>query len=171
MKKKALFFVLLAGVLLINTSLPAALGGITPVLTILLFDDGFPVVEPRVVTLNDVLVRPWGLAFLPDNRMLVTEKGGRMLLLSEDGTILQEMVSGLPIVEASGQGGLLDVALASPRHKAMPLLNASLIPWSGSLTQYSRCCSYFFIILTVESVEPPSIMIYSALPSSCAITL
>jgi hypothetical protein len=63
MKKKVLFFVLLAGVLLINTSPSAALGDITPVLTILLLDDGFPVVEPRVVTLNDVLVRPWGLAF------------------------------------------------------------------------------------------------------------
>ena len=111
MKKKALFFVLLTGILLINTSPSAALGDITPVLTILLLDDDFPIVGPRAVTLNDVLVRPWGLAFLPDNRMLVTEKGGRMLLLSEDGTILQEMVSGLPIVEASGQGGLLDVAL------------------------------------------------------------
>jgi glucose/arabinose dehydrogenase len=111
MKKKALFFVLLAGVLLINTSLSATLGDITPVLTILLFDDGFPVVEPRVVTLNDLLVRPWGLAFLPDNRMLVTEKGGRMVILSAAGTMVQEIMSGLPIVDSAGQGGLLDVAL------------------------------------------------------------
>ena len=113
MKKKALFFVLLAGVLLIKTSPSAALGDITPVLTILLLDDnqdgdgdGF-----AVVTLNDLLVRPWGLAFLPDNRMLVTEKGGRMVILSADGTIVQEIVNELPIVAGSGQGGLLDVAL------------------------------------------------------------
>jgi glucose/arabinose dehydrogenase len=69
------------------------------------------VVEPRVITLNDELIRPWGLTFLPDNRILVTEKGGSMVILSADGTIVQEIVSGLPIVEASGQGGLLDVEL------------------------------------------------------------
>jgi len=111
MKKKSLFFILLAGVLLINTSLSAALGDITPVLTILLFDDGFPGVEPRIVTLNDLLVRPWGLAFLPDNRMLVSEKGGRMVILSADGTIVQEIVDELPLVAALGQGGLLDIEL------------------------------------------------------------
>jgi glucose/arabinose dehydrogenase len=121
MKKKVLFFVLLAGVLLINTSPSAALGDITPVLTILLLDDGFPVVEPRVVKLNDVLVRPWGLAFLPDNRMLVTEKGGSIVILSAEGTIEQEIVSGLPIVESAGQGGLLDVAL-DPDFTSDPLI-------------------------------------------------
>ncbi len=113
MKKKALFFVLLAGVLLIKTPPSAALGVITPELTLLLLDDnkngdgdGF-----SVVTLNDLLVRPWGLTFLPDNRMLVTEKGGRMVILSADGTIVQKIVKELPIVAGSGQGGLLDVAL------------------------------------------------------------
>jgi glucose/arabinose dehydrogenase len=70
-----------------------------------------PAVVPRAVTLNNLLVQPWGLAFLPDNRLLVTEKEGRMLILSADGKIVQAVVSGLPAVIASGQGGLLDVAL------------------------------------------------------------
>lgn len=69
------------------------------------------VVEPRAVTLNNELIRPWGLAFLPDNRMLVSEKGGSMVILSADGINIQEDVSGLPLVADSGQGGLLDVAL------------------------------------------------------------
>jgi glucose/arabinose dehydrogenase len=43
--------------------------------------------------------------------MLVTQKGGSMVVLSADGTTVQETVSGLPEVAASGQGGLLDVAL------------------------------------------------------------
>jgi glucose/arabinose dehydrogenase len=70
------------------------------------------VIEPRAVTLNNELIRPWGLAFLPDNRMLVSEKGGSMVILSADGINIQEYVSGLPLVADSGQGGLLDVALA-----------------------------------------------------------
>ena len=69
------------------------------------------VIEPRAVTLNDELIRPWGIAFLPDNRMLVSEKGGSMVILSADGITIQEEVSGLPVVEGTGQGGLLDVAL------------------------------------------------------------
>jgi len=73
--------------------------------------NNLPVVELKAVTLNDMLVRPWGLTFLPDNRMLVTEKDGSMLILSPDGIVMQEIVNELPLVAASGQGGLLDVAL------------------------------------------------------------
>jgi glucose/arabinose dehydrogenase len=51
-----------------------------------------------VITLNEGLIRPWGLTFLPDNKMLVSE-------------IEHVIVDELPIVEASGQGGLLDVEL------------------------------------------------------------
>jgi len=68
-------------------------------------------VDPRYVILNDLLVRPWGLAFLPDGRILITEKRGRMVILSADGTTVQEAVAGLPAVEDASQGGLLDVAL------------------------------------------------------------
>ncbi|MGJ3231632.1 MAG: PQQ-dependent sugar dehydrogenase [Oceanicaulis sp.] len=56
------------------------------------------------------LVHPWGLAFLPDGRALVTERPGRLRILSEDGT-LSDPVSGVPEVHNVEQGGLLDVAL------------------------------------------------------------
>ena len=68
-------------------------------------------VDPRYVVLSDRLVRPWGLAFLQDGRILVTEKRGRMVILSAEGTTLQEALTGLPAVADASQGGLLDVAL------------------------------------------------------------
>ncbi len=55
------------------------------------------------------LDHPWGLTFLPDGRMLVTERPGRLRLVA--GGTLSKPLSGVPPVFASGQGGLLDVAL------------------------------------------------------------
>lgn len=63
-----------------------------------------------VVTVAEGLEQPWGLAFLPDGRMLVTEKEGRLRLVGADGT-LSEPLAGVPEVYDRGQGGLLDVAL------------------------------------------------------------
>lgn len=63
-----------------------------------------------VVTVATPFERPWGVTFLPDGRMLVTEKAGRLRVVSADGSI-SESVAGLPPVDARGQGGLLDVAL------------------------------------------------------------
>ena len=68
-------------------------------------------VDPRYVVLSDRLVRPWGLAFLQDGRILVTEKRGRMVILSAEGTTVQEALTGLPAVADASQGGLLDVTL------------------------------------------------------------
>ena len=56
------------------------------------------------------LENPWALAFLPDGRMLVTEQPGRLRVVAKDGT-LSAPVTGLPAVDANGQGGLLDVVL------------------------------------------------------------
>jgi glucose/arabinose dehydrogenase len=56
------------------------------------------------------LERPWALAFLPDGRLLVTEKPGRMRVVDKDGKLSQPL-QGVPKVFASGQGGLLDVIL------------------------------------------------------------
>ncbi|MDQ3367113.1 MAG: PQQ-dependent sugar dehydrogenase [Myxococcota bacterium] len=56
------------------------------------------------------LEHPWGLAFLPDGAMLVTEKPGRLRVVSPTGE-LSPPVDGLPKVDARGQGGLLDVAI------------------------------------------------------------
>jgi aldose sugar dehydrogenase len=64
-----------------------------------------------VVTVAKDLESPWGLAFLPDGRMLVTEKPGRLRIVSTNGE-LSVPVAGLSSkIAAGGQGGLLDVAL------------------------------------------------------------
>ena len=65
--------------------------------------------EMKVETVAEGLEHPWGLAFLPDGAMLVTERPGRMRVI-RDG-VLSEPVRGVPEVDARGQGGLLDVAL------------------------------------------------------------
>lgn len=57
------------------------------------------------------LENPWGLAFLPDGRMLVTERPGRLRIVERNGR-LSEPLAGVPKVFAVGQGGLLDVALS-----------------------------------------------------------
>ena len=62
-------------------------------------------------TIAKGLERPWSLAFLPDKRMLVTERPGRLRIVETDGRV-SEPLSGVPRVYASGQGGLLDVALS-----------------------------------------------------------
>jgi glucose/arabinose dehydrogenase len=59
------------------------------------------------------LKRPWGMVFLPDGRMLVTERGGTMRIATRDGKVSAPL-AGVPNVSAYGQGGLLDVTL-SPR--------------------------------------------------------
>ncbi|MGI9383959.1 MAG: PQQ-dependent sugar dehydrogenase [Methyloligellaceae bacterium] len=64
----------------------------------------------RVVTVAKGLDFPWGLAFLPDGAMLVTERSGNLRLIA-NGKLRRAPVSGVPKVAASGQGGLLDVAL------------------------------------------------------------
>ena len=62
-------------------------------------------------TLATGLEHPWGLAFLPDGRMLVTERPGRLRIAEPNGK-LSEPVTGVPAVFASRQGGLLDVVLS-----------------------------------------------------------
>jgi glucose/arabinose dehydrogenase len=64
----------------------------------------------RVVTLVRGLDHPWGMAFLPDGDMLITERPGRLLRVAGD-TLEKRPVRGLPPLAAVGQGGLLDVAL------------------------------------------------------------
>ena len=56
------------------------------------------------------LENPWGIAFLPDGRALVTERPGRMRIIAKDGRVGPPL-AGVPKVLALGQGGLLDVAL------------------------------------------------------------
>ena len=65
----------------------------------------------RVTTLGATLASPWSLAFLPDGRMLVTQRGGSLVIVRADGSAVDAAVSGVPAVNSAGQGGLLDVAL------------------------------------------------------------
>jgi glucose/arabinose dehydrogenase len=70
-----------------------------------------PQTAVKVERVAQGLAHPWGLQFLPDGRMLVTERPGRLRIVGRDGAI-SPPVSGVPKVHAAGQGGLLDVALA-----------------------------------------------------------
>ena len=63
-----------------------------------------------VETIVGGLVHPWGLTFLPDGRMLVTERAGRLRIVGTDGE-LSEPLAGVPEVFNQGQGGLLDVEI------------------------------------------------------------
>ena len=65
----------------------------------------------RATVLPVMLSSPWGLAFLPDGRMLVTQKGGSMVIVRADGSAIDAVLAGVPAVNSRGQGGLLDVAL------------------------------------------------------------
>jgi glucose/arabinose dehydrogenase len=66
-----------------------------------------------IETLAQGLEHPWALAFLPDGRMLVTERPGRLRMLTADGDLLPDALDGLPAVFASAQAGLFDVLPAT----------------------------------------------------------
>jgi glucose/arabinose dehydrogenase len=59
-------------------------------------------------TIATGLENPWGIAFVPGGRFIVTERPGRMRLVAADGTV-GAPIAGLPSIAAGGQGGLLDV--------------------------------------------------------------
>jgi glucose/arabinose dehydrogenase len=65
----------------------------------------------RVVTLVEGLQHPWSMAWLPDGRMLVTERAGRLRMVSRDFKLDSKPIEGLPQIAAVGQGGLFDVVL------------------------------------------------------------
>ena len=67
--------------------------------------------QVKVETVAKGLEHPWGMQFLPDGRILVTERPGRMRIISKDGRV-SDPIRGVPPVAAHRQGGLLDVALA-----------------------------------------------------------
>jgi glucose/arabinose dehydrogenase len=73
-----------------------------------------------VVTVAEGLQNPWAIVFLPDGRMLVSERPGRLRVVTADGK-LSEPVAGLPAVDGRGQGGLLGLAL-DPNFRANQLI-------------------------------------------------
>jgi aldose sugar dehydrogenase len=90
----------------------------------------------RVVTVAQGLNHPWSLAWLPDGRMLVTERPGRLRIVSADG-VLSAPAAGIPAVAAENTGGLLDVAL-DPRFRVNRLIYLSYLePRDGSTNAIS----------------------------------
>jgi len=85
------------------------LAGATPGIA----DEGVVLTEKATLKVEQVvdgLEHPWGMAFLPDGRVLVTERPGRLRIV-DHGRLLPRPVGGLPEIARAGQGGLLDVAL------------------------------------------------------------
>jgi aldose sugar dehydrogenase len=86
----------------------------------------------RVETVTGGLEHPWALAFLPDGRIVVTERPGRLRIVDRSGH-LSGPLAGVPAVFAKGQGGLLDVAL-DPRFAENKVLYLSYAePGSGNV--------------------------------------
>jgi glucose/arabinose dehydrogenase len=65
----------------------------------------------RIELFAEGLESPWGMTFLPNGDMLVTERPGRLRLVTKDGALQPDAIGGTPKVFAKGQGGLLDVAI------------------------------------------------------------
>lgn len=82
------------------------------------------------------LEHPWGMDILPDGRMLITERVGRIRVVERDGTLLETPVTGVPEVWVSGQAGLFDIKVA-PNYD-----HTSRIYWSyacGTRQNSSTC--------------------------------
>ena len=74
------------------------------------------VVEKNVIleSLSDNLNKPWGMAFLPDSSLLLTERSGSIyqyIYSSNSSQGQMDIVNGVPQVIASGQGGMLDIVV------------------------------------------------------------
>lgn len=82
----------------------------------------------RIVEFATGLERPWGGAFLPDGRLLVAERPGRMRLIGRDGAVSAPL-AGVPAFEARGQGGMLDIALAPDFATTREVYSATPCSW------------------------------------------
>ena len=89
----------------------------------------------RVDTVARGLTNPWGMAFLPDGRILVTEKAGQLRVV-QAGQLLPARIGGVPAVYTNGQGGLLDIALHPdyPRNGWLYFTYAAPGPGGGGTT-------------------------------------
>ena len=100
---------------------------------------GQPATAYRVERFAGPLENPWSLAFLPDGAMLVTERPGRLRLVSPSGT-LSPPLAGVPPVWARGQGGLLDVcpSVTFPQNRLIFLSFAEPREGGGAATSVAR---------------------------------
>lgn len=86
----------------------------------------------QIKTIAEGLENVWGMAFLPDGSMLVTERAGRMRIVSAEGKV-GEPLTGLPPIVAKGQGGLLDVVLAPDFASSKKIYFSYAEPGEGNL--------------------------------------
>ena len=92
----------------------------------------------RVETVVEGLEGPWGMAFTPDGRILITEKPGRLRVLSEDTQDLG-LIQGAPAVDAANQGGLLHVTLHPDfARTGWVYLTSSVRTDGGTMAQVTR---------------------------------
>lgn len=80
-------------------------------LGVLLVSTPLLALDYRIETFSEGLENPWALAFLPDGRLLVTERVGRLRIIEADGSVDPEPVAGLPEAFIAAQAGLMEVAL------------------------------------------------------------
>ena len=107
------------------SSLLASLALAGPSLALALETSAGPVRMDAVVTGLD---EPWAIAFLPDGRPLITERDGRLLLVTEGQA---SPISGLPDVYAEGQGGLLDVMVPRDFDQSREVWISYAMPLAG----------------------------------------
>ena len=119
-------------------------------------------VKPEVVAAN--LQNPWGLAFLPEGRFLVTERPGRLRVIEASGK-LGAPVAGVPAVVSGGQGGLLDVIVDSDFANNRSLyfcFSERAVSGSANSTALARatlstaCCRYWKAWGCVRLKSPPA---------------
>ena len=93
---------------------------------------------PLIERVGDALTHPWGMDFLDDANVVVTERGGKMYKINlADGT--RQPITGLPDIEAKRQGGLLDVAITTPDSGTATLFYCYSKPVNGgSVTAIDR---------------------------------
>ena len=93
----------------------------------------------RVSTFAAGLDHPWGAAFLPDGRLLATERPGRIRLVDRDGRVSPPLGGAPPVPLGDGEGGLLDVALAPDfaETREVYLCHGALVE-GGALTRLTR---------------------------------
>ena len=118
---------------LIATLLTASLTNLVQAEPALTRAPAAPKTEVKVEVVAKGLNHPWGMQFLPDGRMLVTERLGRLRVVTKTGQ-LSDPIAGVPTVAASGQGGLLDVALAPDFATSSRIVLAYAEPRQGQFT-------------------------------------
>ncbi len=92
----------------------------------------------KVATFATGLAEPWGVEVLPDGRLVVSEKGGALRVVTADGRVLAP-IAGVPAVDARGQGGLLDVAVR-PAGDGFTLCVSYAEPRGGALSATAVSC-------------------------------